>query len=91
MENKTTAIVATLITTLLCGIPGLTSLCLGVVITLAGPVFDTPNSDLLLISAFVCLGIIFITIPIVVGILTFRKRPSKTPKFNPDEPIPPPS
>lgn len=91
MESKTTAIVATLISTLLCGIPGLTSLCLGVVITLAGPVFDNPNSDLLFTIGLVCLGAVFITIPIVVGVLTFRRQSLKTPILRPEEPIPPPS
>lgn len=91
MENKNIGIVATILTITLCGIPGMISLCLGVFFALVGPVFDTPNSDLLFISGFACLGIIFITIPIVVGIVTLRKQPSKKPNISPDEPIPPPN
>jgi len=91
MDNKNLSIVATIVTILLCGIPGLASLCLAVLVTFQGPIFANPRSDTLFSLSLLCIGVIFIAIPMVTGLLTFRKRPPKKTSFSPDEPIPPPS
>ncbi|MEN6392264.1 MAG: hypothetical protein ABFD53_00420 [Anaerolineaceae bacterium] len=103
MDNKTTGIVATIVTALLCGLPGLFGLCIGLMFTVVSQI---PGSDinlggssepkLALITGLVILivSVIFIAIPIVVGIITLRKKPSAeviTPQspIEPGEPIPP--
>ena len=102
MDNKTTGIVATIVTALLCGLPGLVGLCLGLMFTVVSQI---PGSDidivgsngpkLALITGLVILivSVIFIAIPIVVGIITLRKKPSAEvvtpPPIEPGEPIPP--
>lgn len=91
MDNKNLSIVATIVTVLFCGIPGLASLCLGVLVTFQGSMFANPRSDTLFSLSLLCIGVIFIAIPVVTGLLTFRKRPPKETNISPDEPIPPPS
>lgn len=102
MENKTAGIVATIVTILFCGLPGLASLCFGLFATILGffPNFqrdslgvNNPNTAFSFGIVFLCLGIVFIAIPIVVGILTLRNRPTPPPPppQMPEEPIPPAS
>jgi len=91
MDNKNLGIVAIIITVLLCGIPGLASLCLGALVAIGRPIFDDNRYDLPFILGLLCMGVIFIAIPVVVGLLTLRNRDPKKPTFSPDEPLPPPS
>lgn len=98
-KSKTGAIIGTIVATLLCGCPGLFGLCLGAISLLAGfipgaeiDVFGSqdPQSAMLMGVVSLCGGIIFIAIPIVVGMLTLRKK--KTAELAPvlpDEPLPP--
>ena len=90
MDKRNIGIIATIITVLLCGIPGLVSLCLAALFVIGGPVFEKNSSDLLLKLSLLCLGLVSIAIPIVVGVLTLRNRDPKPVTF-PDEPIPPPN
>jgi hypothetical protein len=83
MESKTKGIVATVAAVLLCGCPGLFMCIFGAVsavgimpytssvngTTTSGTVPPTVGFVLL------CLSLIFIAIPIVVGIMTLRKKP----------------
>jgi hypothetical protein len=83
MEKRTVGIVATVITVLLCGCPGLVSLCWGLI---AASVSFMPNANIdiggshdpttALASGLgaCCGGIIFIAIPIAVGFFTLRKK-----------------
>lgn len=96
MDKKTTGIVATSVTALLCGCPGLFSLCFGAVMALAGMVpgaeidiFGSNSSRAATATGLtaLCLGIFFVAIPILVGIFTLRNKPE--PQAFPDEPIPP--
>ena len=104
MENRTTAIILTILAVLLCGCPGL-GFCIAGIFTLFGamPYTSTVNGSQVSGTAptwlgFVgfCLAIILIAIPIVVGVLTLRKKkpaeagvtPISTP---PSEPLPPAS
>ena len=91
MDKKNIGIIATIITVLLCGIPGLVSLCLAALFVIGGPVFEDNRSDLLIKLSLLCIGLVFITFPVVVGLLTIRNRPPKPVKTFPNEPIPPPS
>lgn len=98
MDKKTTGIVATVVTALLCGCPGLAVFCFGAISAVAsfvpGSSIDffgssNPRSALGYGIGGVCLGIIFIAIPIVVGVLMLRKKPEQAVTFN--EPMPPAS
>ncbi len=97
MDKKTTGIIATIATALLCGCPGLASLCVGLVFAAASQI---PGAEIDMFGSKdpaqalnygiggVCLGIVLVIIPIVVGILTLRKKPEAAPVS--DEPVPPP-
>jgi uncharacterized membrane protein len=96
MENRQTGIIATIVATLLCGCPGLFMLCFGSIFAFVSRVPDTqysggmtPQSALGIGIGGLCLGIIFIIIPIVVGFMLLRKKPAAIEVANPDEPIPP--
>ncbi len=86
MDRRTVGIIATVATVLLCACPGL-FLCLFGGLTAAGQ--GKYTSDVLGSSgagqispgvgiALLCVGIIFIAIPIVVGFFTLRKKPEST-------------
>jgi hypothetical protein len=94
MDNRTKGIIATVVSAILCGCPGL-FLCLFGAFTATGNMpFNTElngvsNSGTLPPTAgyvLLCLAVIFVAIPFVVGFLTLRKKPS-APINN--EPIPP--
>ena len=94
MDNKTKGIIATVASVILCGCPGL-FLCIFGAFTATGNMpFNTEfngvtNSGTLPPTAgfvLLCLSLIFIAIPIVVGFLTLRRKPT-APTNN--EPIPP--
>ena len=84
MDKKTTGLIATIATALLCGCPGIFGLCMGSTSLIAGfvpgadiDVFGSsdPSSAATMGVVFLCLSIIFIAIPIVVGVMTLRKKP----------------
>ena len=96
MDKRTTGIVATVIAVLLCGCPGLVSLCMGAVFAFASQVpgadidvfgSKDPAQALTVGIGALCLGIVFIIIPVVVGYLTLRKKAEAAPVS--DEPLPP--
>lgn len=98
MDKKTTATIATVATALLCGCPGLFGLCFGGISVIASfapgaeiNVFGSsdPGSAMTMGFATLCLSIIFIAIPIVVGFVTLRKKPEDS--VEPGQPIPPAS
>ncbi len=102
MDKRTTGIIATVAAALLCGCPGLASLCFGAFFAVASQI---PGAEIDMFGSKdparalnygiggVCLGIVFIIIPIVVGFLMLRKKPEATvappPASPPDEPVPP--
>jgi hypothetical protein len=88
MDKKTTGIIATIASTLLCGCPGI-FLCLFGALTAAGQgTFNDASLDPSVGYVLLCLSLIFIAIPIAVGFFTLRKKP-EVPASN--EPIPPAS
>ncbi len=103
MDKRTTGLIATIATALLCGCPGLFGLCLGGASVLASLV---PGADIDVFGSndpaaattmgivSLCLSVIFIAIPIVVGVITLRKPPEAvapivTPVSEPKPPAPP--
>jgi hypothetical protein len=100
MDKRTTSIIITLVTVLLCGCPGLFGLCFGASFVLAGVVpgadiniqgSNNPPADAIKIGLIsLCLGIFFVAIPAVAAFVTLRKKKTAAPvSFN--EPIPPAS
>jgi hypothetical protein len=95
MDRRTKGIIATVAAVLLCGCPGLFLCIFGALAAAGAPVTTelngiTNTSPLSPTTAFVllCLGLIFIVIPIVVGIITLRNKPAPA---TPGEPMPPAS
>jgi hypothetical protein len=95
MDSRTKGIIATVAAVLLCGCPGL-FLCLFGGLAAAGApvttewqgVTNTAPMSTTTAFALLCVGIIFVVIPVVVGFLTLRKKPAATDTAGP---IPPAS
>ncbi|MCB9135753.1 MAG: hypothetical protein H6636_10020 [Anaerolineales bacterium] len=84
MDKRTTSIIATVVAALLCGCPGLFSLCWGglaaIVSFVPGANIDIggssdPSAALYTGLGALCGGLILIAIPIAVGFFTLRKKP----------------
>ena len=83
MDNRTKSLIATGAAVILCGCPGLFLCIFGGLAATGAPVTTTGFSGvsntgpMSSTSAFVllCLGVIFILIPIAVGFFTLRKKP----------------
>jgi hypothetical protein len=98
MDKRTVGIIATIATVLLCGCPGLFAVFMGVIFAVVSFVpnanidiggSNDPKAALAVGGVALCLGIIFIIIPIVVGFLTLRKKPAATTIPVSNEPLPP--
>jgi phosphotransferase system glucose/maltose/N-acetylglucosamine-specific IIC component len=93
MNNRTAAIIITILVVLLCGCPGLAALCLGVssLADYAGGfgLFATDqNTYYGYIFGGGCSGIVLIAITVVICYLVLRKKKETLPPST-DEPIPP--
>jgi hypothetical protein len=103
MDKKTTGIIATIVAALLCGCPGLLTLFFGTLFTLIAAVPQTsikvfgnsqPPAALVLGIGSLCLGGLFVLIPIIMGVVMLRPKaaplppPPPTPAM-PEEPLPP--
>ena len=97
MEKRTIAIIATIAAVLLCGCPGL-FLCIFGAVSAAGIMpytteFGGSSSTGTMPAswgyAMLCVALIFILIPILVGFFTLRKKPASTLVIPPSEPLPP--
>lgn len=89
MNNRNTGTIATIAAALLCGCPGLLAMCWG---GLAALISFVPGADIdiggssdptaALASGLgtLCLGILFLAIPIAVGFFTLRKKPEIAPQ-----------
>jgi phosphotransferase system glucose/maltose/N-acetylglucosamine-specific IIC component len=102
MNNRTAAVIITVIAVLCCVCPGLAALCFGslsfVDYALGSGVFATDQSSYLgLIFGGSCSGIFLIIIAAVIIFLVLRKKKETPPSVpveplpptNPDEPLPP--
>jgi hypothetical protein len=97
MEEKkknTGAIVGTVVAVVFCGLPGIVAACFGaisaIVSFIPGSAIDIygsndPQVALLTGIGSLCAGIILIAIPVVVGVLTLRRK--KTGTGNTREPV----
>ena len=99
MDKRTIGIIATVGTGILCGCCALFSCFMGITTltgnntyTLGDTVGDTPAS---FGFVFLCLSVILIAVPVVVGIITLRKKPEdevlEAMATDVDEPLPPAS
>jgi hypothetical protein len=97
--NRNTGLIATIATALLCGCPGLASLCWGIMSAVISfiPGADinmggntSPQAALFSGLGGLCLGIVFIAIPVIVGFVTLRKKPEIAAPVN-NDPLPPAS
>jgi len=91
MNNKNLGIIITIVTILLCGLPGLISVCSGVVLAFNTTNFEDPVLGAIFSVSSLCMGLIFIAIPIIAGLITFRNRSQPITTLPQDEPIPPPN
>lgn len=100
MDRKSVGIIATLTTALLCGFPGLCGLCFGALMAVVGTIpgaeidmwgSNDPGAAIATGLVILCLGVFFVAVPIVVGIITLRPQPAQAvvKSIPPDEPIPP--
>src|SRR5258706_9075369 len=93
MDNKTKGIIATVAAVLLCGCPGLFLCIFGAATAFGGGTYslgsDSGNIPPAMGYVFLCLSIIFIIIPVVVGFFMFRRKPESSTSSN--QPLPPTS
>lgn len=94
--NRQTATILTIVTTVFCGCPGLGALCFGALSAVAGMtpgaeinIFGSnePQSAILFGLGTACLGLLLVAIPIVIGLVTLRRKAESIPTT--DEPMPP--
>lgn len=98
--NRTVAIILTIVSVLCCACPGF-GLCIAGIMGLAGVPFTTTLNDTSTTApistqmavGLICLSVILIIIPIVVGFFTLRKKPAPAAPVVTgfDGPIPPAS
>jgi hypothetical protein len=91
MQNKNLGIAITIAAVLLCGLPGILSLCAGSLVAINVLFLEGPKSDSSIGLGLLCASAFLIVVPIVAGILTLRKRTPPKVAIPDDEPIPPPS
>ncbi len=94
--NRTTAIILTIASVVLCGCPGLFACVFGGLVAAGAPVTTelngVSNQTTLPASygiAMLCLAVILILIPVLVGFFTLRKKPAQPVVVS--SPIPPAS
>ncbi len=96
MDSRTKGIIATVAAVILCGCPGLFLCIFGGLAAAGAPVTTTLNGvsnsapmPTTSAIALLCLGIVFILIPIAVGFFTLRNKAGAATPPTPSEPIPP--
>lgn len=101
MDKRTVGIIATIASVLLCACPGLFACVFGALITAGVPVNITNSSGqtttqtgpLWLAITLLCVGLLLVAVPVVVGFLTLRNKPASQAVLdsNFNEPLPPAS
>lgn len=98
MDKKTTGIVATVVAVLLCGCPGLVGLCAGVTSAFAAMIpgaeidvfgSNDPGAAVTFGLVTLCVSLLLIAIPVMVGFLTLRDKSAEAGAPVSDEPLPP--
>ena len=102
MKNRTTAIILTVVSSVLCGCLGIAA-CVAGILVVAGVPFTTTVNGYSSEQTFpvgygiggICASVILVAIPVVIGILTLRKKKDAgTAAVDvppPSEPLPPAS
>jgi hypothetical protein len=99
MDKRTAGIIATVATVLLCGLPGLVGLCMGAMFALVsfipGAQIDMfgsndPRSAFNFGLGSLCVGILLVLTPVIVGFLTLRNRPALSAAAPPPDSSTPP-
>ncbi len=97
MDKRTQGIVATVVSVLLCGCPGI-CLCLFGALATAGMMpynwtlngqTGTGTMPTYMGILGLCVAVLLIAIPIVVAVVTLRKKPAPASFSGPNEPLPP--
>ena len=82
MSNRSSGMIATIATALLCGCCGLFACIMGFGAITGNGTFTLGNATQPMPPAygyvFLCLSIIFILVPVAVGFFTLRKRPESS-------------
>ncbi len=100
MSARDKGIIGTIVAVVLCGCPGLLLCVFGGLVAAGAPVNTELNgvTDTTTFPAWVgisllCVALIFILIPVVVGFLTLRTKPAPAPAApaSTNEPLPPTS
>ena len=98
--NRNTALIATIASIVLCGCPGLFACFFGVIMAGASQVpnanidvlgSNDPTAALIFGLGAICVSLILIAIPVVVGIFTFRRASASMPPAPPAPPAMPQS
>lgn len=97
MNSKNTGMIATAITTLCCACPGLLMCIGGIMVAMGAPVTTTLNGETSTQTfpptygfVLLCLSLLLILIPVVVGFVTLRKKSQVAVPVN-NDPLPPAS
>ncbi len=97
MQNRTAAIIITIVVALIClcaaifacvwGVLGVT----GTPINYSGTGITSGSAPMPqgLAIALLCLAVVFIAIPVAVGFFTLRRKPASAAGSEPQEPLPP--
>ena len=95
MNNRTVGIIATVLTSLICGCAAIIACAWGAIGISGQPITVTEGGQQYLETmppamgaALLCLSLLFIAVPVAVGFFTLRKKP-EAPASN--EPLPPAS
>lgn len=89
MDKKTTGIIATIATAVLCGCPGLFLCLFGAASALGAGTWELGGEGGKVSTGvgvgLICLGLLLVVVPVAVGFFTLRKKPEPVS----DEPLPP--
>lgn len=85
--NRATAIIVTVVTALACGIPSCVLMCFGVLALVGAQMPEvmaqnpgsTVEEVMLGAGMFLCVGAVFLIIPILVGVFSFRLAKKEEP------------
>lgn len=75
MDKKTTGIIATVASVLLCGCPGIFICLFGALTAVGQGTFNEESLPPTVGFVLICLSFVFIAIPIAVGFFTLRVKP----------------
>ena len=98
MDSRSKGLIATIAAVILCGCPGILLCVIGAAAAAGAPVTTELNGvssstqvPIWAALGMLCVAMIFILIPVVVGFLTLRSKPAPTLPVAPSEPLPPTS